>query len=246
MNLDEVIVETTRRCNMKCGHCLRGKAENKEMSKSHINNFLRQVNYMHSITFTGGEPTLPSGLKIINYFLEACHVYKVNIGNFYIVTNAKVWRPELPKLISKLYYYCSENDISAISISGDEYHEQVGRTSFKYKLEDAFELMGISIDIDVRSTFPTTRILNEGRGKQYGSNRFVRKPEISIEYEDEEDYSNFCVTEGELYLNCEGNIISGCDWSYESQRLSRNIICKASDNIKKALIKRAMNIFCYA
>jgi len=243
--LDEVIIETTRRCNMQCSHCLRGRAENKEMSKKHINNFLQQLDYIDTVTFTGGEPTLPSGLKIIDYFIEACRVYKVDLGNFYIVTNAKVWRPEFPKLIHKLYNYCSDNDITGISISGDRYHEQVPRTSFKYQLEDKFELMGIKINIDIREPFSTGSIINEGRGQQYGSNRYAHTPEISIECDDDEDYGNLR-TEAEIYLNCEGNIINGCDWSYKSQRKSEHIICKASDDLKQALIEKATNVFCYA
>ena len=31
------------------------------------------------------------------------------------------------------------------------------------------------------------------------------------------------------YLNCKGNIIAGCDWSYESQDNPERIVCNVGD-----------------
>ena len=33
LNIPDLIIESTRRCNMACVHCLRGKAENINMAK---------------------------------------------------------------------------------------------------------------------------------------------------------------------------------------------------------------------
>ena len=58
-------------------------------------------------------------------------------------------------------------------------------------------------------------IIHEGRGAQYGSFNYFDLPEIMLERWDECD--ELRVTKGNIYLNCNGNVINGCDWSYESQ-----------------------------
>jgi hypothetical protein len=56
----------------------------------------------------------------------------------------------------------------------------------------------------------------EGRGADLPSTRQNERELLEIE--------DGNITEGNIYLNCEGNVIAGCDWSYESQRDPRNII----------------------
>jgi len=232
---------------MRCGHCLRGEPENKQMSPTHINNFLRQIDYIGTLTFTGGEPTLPSGLKVIKYFLEACRVFTVDISSFYIVTNAKVWRSEFPKIIRKYYDYTDDHECSGISISGDQYHERESNFQQRYKirLEEEIELLGMKLKVDIRADIYHDSIIDEGRGSQYRSGNSTTVPIITIECDNEEEETGIRLTEGELYLNCEGNVINGCDWSYESQRKPEHIICKASDDLKKAVLEQAENIFSY-
>jgi hypothetical protein len=46
-------------------------------------------------------------------------------------------------------------------------------------------------------------------------------------------------TEGDLYLNCKGNIINGCDWSFENQDNPKNIISHVSTFDPKMLYKYA-------
>jgi hypothetical protein len=183
----------------------------------------------------------------MKYFLEACRVFKVDINSFYIVTNAKVWRPEFPRIIQKYYDYADDNESSGISISGDQYHERDNNFQQRYKIrmEEAIELLGMQLKVSMREDINYESIIDEGRGSQYGSGRVFKAPSITIEYDDSDDDSTMHMTEGELYLNCDGNVINGCDWSYKSQRKPENIICKASDDLKKALLKTAENIFSY-
>jgi hypothetical protein len=58
-------------------------------------------------------------------------------------------------------------------------------------------------------------IIAEGRGTDWDGRVNSRE-----EFEIDEDN----IQEGSVYLNCEGYIIGGCDWSYESQRDEDNII----------------------
>jgi hypothetical protein len=240
MDLDCLVVEVTRRCNMICGHCLRGERENKTMSETHLYDFLSQMNrgYISSLTFSGGEPTLPSGMKVIRKFMEICSRFNIDVGSFYMVTNAKVWRPELPELIQSLYNFCTDNEVSGVDISTDTYHEhiQLIRLAFKDRLNDElYCTIGREDLVGMRRDIPYENIMEEGRGVQYGSGRLEVPPDIQIE-----TWSGTpAITEGDIYLNCEGNVIHGCDWSYKSQRKPENIICAASDDFEEAILEYA-------
>lgn len=235
MDIYSFVMETTRRCNMRCGHCLRGDPQNKTMSNSYMRLFLSQINYISSVSFTGGEPTLPSGIQVMWDFMEICNIYGVDVGSFYMVTNAKIWRPELPRLISALYNFCSDNEISCVDISTDQYHEHrpCRRMSFKSRLEDILMYeYGIEEIVSSRPDINWDQVLHEGRGKQYGTYKYFEPSDIYLE---EEEDSYVRLMDCDIYLNCEGNLINGCDWSYASQRKPENIICAAKDDFEKAV-----------
>ena len=61
-------LEITRRCNMACAHCLRGDAQNVDMSHEIIDRALENVLSIGSLTFTGGEPSL--NVDAMRYTLE--------------------------------------------------------------------------------------------------------------------------------------------------------------------------------
>lgn len=237
MNLDDLVIEVTRRCNMKCDHCLRGEPQNKTMKEEHLRNLLRQVSYISNVTFTGGEPTLPSGLKMINRFIDLCHNYEVEVGNWYIVTNGLKWRKDLPRTIWRLHNLCSDNEISAIEVSGDRYHwtNAIEREDFIYQLEESLYEEGLlpneDIQIGQRGEIPS--VIREGRGdiNQIGDRDNIGESLIFHYYNHE-----LTITEGTFYLNCNGNIILGCDWSYESQEIQTDhFLCKVEDSIEEAI-----------
>ena len=236
VNLDNLVIEVTRKCNMKCSHCLRGNAENKSMCETHMRDFLSQVRYIDCVTFTGGEPTLPSGIKAIEKFMEICNDIGIEVGNFYMVTNAKVWRSNLASLINRLYDFCVDNEISTIDISGDRYHESNGISiqNFKYRLEE--ELLyqyGIDGMVSIRPDIDPNYILSEGRGFYFGGKN--NNLESILYYDEEEELQ---IREGTIYLNCDGQVIVGCDWSYESQKTREDIfLCMANDNLAHAILK---------
>ena len=54
-----IIIETTRRCNMACPHCIRGDAQNMDIDLYILDTFLSNFKdgYIREILFTGGEPS---------------------------------------------------------------------------------------------------------------------------------------------------------------------------------------------
>ena len=51
--IENLCVEVTRKCNMKCAHCLRGDAQNMDINTCYIDTLLENVSGIGSITFTG-------------------------------------------------------------------------------------------------------------------------------------------------------------------------------------------------
>lgn len=239
MILHDLIVETTRRCNMKCAHCLRGEPQNKSMPKKHLQSFLCQIEWIDSVTFTGGEPTLPSGLKVINEFMEVCRNFRIDVGSFYMVTNAKVWRPAIATTIIDLYEFCDNNEISYINISMDQYHDRITpeRRRFRSILEEELWLYGIENIVEYRAErLLFEHIRAEGRGLELGAGRYEDIEDIYVDKHDD----GYIVTEGSIYLNCDGNVVNGCDWSYETQTEEEYIICSVNDNFEEAIKKIAI------
>lgn len=58
---NQLTVEVTRRCNMACGHCLRGNTENVDLIGMNIDSILDQAEAIGRLIITGGEPTLNMG-----------------------------------------------------------------------------------------------------------------------------------------------------------------------------------------
>lgn len=103
-----------------------------------------------------------------------------------------------------------------LCISSDNFHEVI-----PYKSESI--LSGLKYNRNDKVTdFHLAYLLNEGRAKNLDSNIYKkREPHVDkLEYEfnktgDIDFYS------GELYLNAIGDVVSGCDWSYKSQKKYR-------------------------
>lgn len=205
-------IEVTRLCNMQCEHCLRGDAEDMSMSIDYVDSLFQKIRYVSSLTLTGGEPSLcPAKIMEI---LESAKKYGVEISNFYIATNGREVSDAFLNVVIQLYTYCSDNEISSLELSNDEYHGKVPEKNLR-RLR-AFRFFRNKYDPKHRWPAP----INEGRGVLWGTDRF---PTNYVEVED------MRVGGGEIYLNCEGNLIAGCDWSYDSQREHANTICHVND-----------------
>ena len=224
------MVEVTRKCNMKCKHCMRGPAENMTMTKEIMTYFLADIKHINMIGFTGGEPTLPSGLKAIKQFIKICKAFKITVDSFFIITNGKVWRDDIPKVTNSLLKFCRKNNHSIIEISQDQFHDRIPkerefffqsmRTVFETELKETnFQVTKRAEDIDL--------IVDQGMAtvNQIGTREYS-SPTIS-------PFGRNDVLRGIIYLNCVGKVIYGCDWSYASQNKPQNIICSVSDTFNK-------------
>ena len=207
-----LIIESTRRCNMVCDHCLRGKAEALNMERSIQETFLSQVESISTITFTGGEPSLYP--QAINDFIDICEDKGINMGSFYIATNAKNASDEFISAILRLYLFCDDNEeMSSVDISNDQFHQN---DPLAVKKLQAFSFARL------KYTEQPRHFINQGF---YADNFGDGRNETPTGFEIDDNY----ISENQVTLNCEGDIIAGCDWSFERQREEDVIVCHISE-----------------
>jgi len=222
--VSDLVIEITRKCNMKCGHCLRGDAQKDILDLKVIKQFIldNDIEDIGRLTITGGEPLLvPEKIEELTQML---HFLKVNLGSFYIATNGSSFTIEALWAIARLNFHCDEPEMSEVEISNSKWHEkererlnlpspevfeegfhsEVFKETFP-ELSDEIEatigdmLDTVSISMDHR-LYKQDAMISEGRFEVFGSS--------PLETDDTDM----------IYINALGNIILGtCDASYDSQ-----------------------------
>jgi len=216
VNISNLIVEVTRKCNMTCDHCLRGEAQAVDIDFQYIDSVLSQTEYIGNVTFTGGEPSL--NVKAIDYFLMIAKKLKVGIGGFYIATNGMTINEDFVMACLRLYSYSDEKKMCLVDISNDKYHANEG--SYNTELLDGLSFIHRKYEKE-RYDFGFNKFLiMEGRAKENFPDTGW-KADKKRKIESVEDFNDT-----EIYLNVHGEIINGCDWSYKSQK--KNKLCFVS------------------
>lgn len=226
----DIIFEVTRRCNMICLHCLRGDAQNVDMSMETVDKALDQIEYMTSITFSGGEPGLNVG--IMKYILDGCKKRNIPIYGFFVATNGGATTPEFIMFMLQLYLYVvqcgGEPEMMTLALSSDEFHEEL-------EDDEMLLLKGLSFfSEDAKKTdFRKSPLINEGRAKQL--NTSYKKRELchydpTIEVDD----NTVMVVEGYIYFCANGIVRTECDASYDNTDYD---ICTVDDNIADVLMQ---------
>lgn len=242
-SIDNLVIEITRKCNIKCRHCLRGPARNINITQEMMNKIVSQFDYINSITFGGGEPSLFP--EAIEWFIEAVQMYNVTVGNFYVVTNGKKYSQKLYDACYRLYNLCNENEISGFCISDDEFHREcipdrikweynkIRYAAYPYYLTDYRydENMTEEIYYDTISEYDYLPYFQENGhvhkdGDFYGIIKMGNAEKNGIWHRTlnifypkiNEDFidldGSVRIEEEELYITCNGDIFPNCDLSY--------------------------------
>ena len=226
LNIADVGIEVTRKCNMNCEHCLRGAPQRKTISQHHLYKFFRLIDDIGNLTITGGEPTL--AMDALND-IRHCSIYEnCSINDFFMVTNGKSINLEkLAEWAYLMHETCHNNELSSVAFSFDNFHsntlewKQLQKRNGNYRrLSEIMEMeYGITGNgcggsfIHKHSTekMDYNNLLSQGRAKDFGTR------ENSIETFEIDKYDDcVCVGEGLLYLSANGYIVAGCNWSYRS------------------------------
>lgn len=204
------IFEVTRRCNLSCEHCLRGDAQNLDMTKETVDKVLDHIESICGLTLSGGEPTL--NIPIIRYIFSEIRRREISLGSFYVVTNGLVNQMELAQVLLENIPYCYEPDMCGVSISMDIFHDN------KEALHSPLRYLSFSNkDKESGDYFGGRGIIRRGRA---ASNVFNggRTDDPTIDFEGNAEYDESCdciCLDGEFYVSAAGEICADCDLSYE-------------------------------
>ncbi len=224
LHLKYLFIELTRKCNMSCKHCLRGKREDKSVSYEVLSHLLANVAEIGQLTLTGGEPSLASReLYNLVYCLKK---YGVRVKSFVCYVNGAKHNPEFISALEKLYSLCKEKEQCKLGISRDGFHGETDPNAV-----DALSALPF-----FRSFVPENdclrgnQIYNEGRAKENGIGHFnftVPDCFYNVSY-------RFSITVGDyIYCNVDGDIVFSPDLSYENQKahIAGNVLTDELDNI---------------
>ena len=92
MIINTLILETTRKCNLVCKHCLRGPSEEKEADMHLFPNIFYKITEVNELIFTGGEPGL--NITYMDGVLEYCKLNRIKVNSIYLATNGTVNQDE--------------------------------------------------------------------------------------------------------------------------------------------------------
>jgi hypothetical protein len=209
LQFDSLAVEVTRRCNMQCAHCLRGEAENVDINCAYIRKLLAKTDKIGTVTFTGGEPSL--AVDKIRLFREICAEYGVDVYGFYVVTNGKEVTSEFLREMMEWYVYVADcggdSDSCGLALSKDNFHEKIPD-----KNERLLRAMSFFRE-DKFSNFKDIPLLDLGRSRGLVSYQ-KRDPKyygVAIERD-----GNNILFEDTVTLTAEGNLLSDCDYEYDT------------------------------
>lgn len=228
LSFQDLAVEVTRRCNMNCAHCMRGEAQDIDLDLEKFDKFLENVSHIDTITFTGGEPTL--NINAIRHILETCKKNKIDVYNFYLVTNGKKIENEFLNLMVDWYAYCydcgGEPEYSGLALSQDEYHESFD-IDVVAKLK-AFSFFNMN---DKKTDWEKAYLVDLGRARSIGGHT-KRDPHYYPPTVEECDDTIRVYDGSVIAFTCDGDILFDCDYEYES-----------TDNIKACDYSNALDEF---
>jgi organic radical activating enzyme len=223
MHVSDMVFEVTRRCNLRCSHCMRGCSQQVDMDAQTIHNALRDVESIGCLTITGGEPSLKP--EIIHQIWQELLWQKVDVEYFYIVTNAHSTRGrrEFLRELDRLYEWSSEKEMCSLVVSQDQYHRWAHEPNFKYYTDEYFydedtgeEFYRPYIHLESRRE-DIYKVINEGLAEQFQLGSEDPRPQHpwDVSYWNENMHVSGSEHGQTVYISANGNVTSCCDMSYK-------------------------------
>lgn len=198
-SVNSLVLEVTRRCNMRCAHCLRGNAEDQNMNPKIIEKLNQDIDLVYCTTFSGGEPTLNPEI-----IAEYNRVFGKKTYSFFIATNGKVYSQEIMSTLVELHSNCEDSDFCSLAVSRDQFRDETDTSIIKkYKAFSFFNEQAKNGKIRY--------IIDSGMAIENGIGNTDPR---SVELVAEDNYIE------DIYINVYGDVCVDCDLSYEDQKKS--------------------------
>lgn len=118
-----LIIDVTRKCNLKCAHCFAGDAQNVSISKRVIDIVLSQLEGVGLLVLSGGEPFLEP--DIVEYIVDQIIEKKIYIPIFEVITNGTIQDVRCALAMRKMAEYTYKfGGTCAVYVSDDKWHKE--------------------------------------------------------------------------------------------------------------------------
>ena len=220
LTIHDLCIETTRRCNMACAHCMRGDAMDRDLDPALLDKLFSRLSGIGNVTPTGGEPSLnPAALLQIR---DAILKYNIPVAGVYLVTNGKEITDEfLHNFLSLLLATEMDPEVSGLALSQDMFHDKIS-----YANKAKLAMFSCFRDDDKKTDWTRTPVLNIGRGAEIVivSNRDPYRPQNTLNCW----FNNDTIQLSEvLTLTVDGYLLPYGDYSYEE--VENLAICNVND-----------------
>ena len=227
LELFELSIEVTRKCNLKCLHCMRGESQNIDITKEIIDEIFdnNNISAIHSISFSGGEPTLTP--EIIVYIIDKIINKNINVYKIGFVTNGQIYSQEIINAFNRFNKYRNNKVIEELEktiIDKQEFNEILKRNTDNHatilfsidqfhkpipsKVKEKYILSAEGINISEKAPLEEDEIYKTGFAT-FG---------IDFEYELRKlkyvKIENNWVVMNPIYITANGNITSKGDGQY--------------------------------
>jgi hypothetical protein len=225
--LGAVIVELTRRCNMKCRHCMRGPAQCRDMKPEVMGALVEKMAgiSVDRIALGGGESTVVP--ELVSKFFDATLDAGIYPGSYSIVTNGKAMPTGFMNVIARIQAYAEVY----VMASFDNCHDRISRDEFIERCEELKRVTseadrfheGVTMQFRYRGDnflndeikeerHTSEDVLRMGRGATaFGGYKAVTVYPYDVKG-DGDDYLPLC--ECDFYVDVDGNVWPHCDLSY--------------------------------
>lgn len=200
------VIEITRRCNMGCAHCMRGDAQNVDISEKVIDAALSKVESISSLTLTGGEPSL--NVPAVRYITRRLKELNIPLGNAYIVTNGKEVSNDFIFACLELFMLADEPEYNGLALSQDVFHEDVPMENVS-KLRQLTAFTGE----DKNTDFDRVPLLDLGRARNLNS--FAKRGPVHDAFTAIVDNGILDLSESTLTVTVNGDLLTECDYAYD-------------------------------
>lgn len=223
MRLSNLMLEITRKCNLKCEHCCRGNAQNKNMDCSTVYNAISKAEGITTLSLTGGEPSLyPKGIRDAG---DAIRYGNTEVSQMFMVTNAKRVTQEFLSALSHLNgALCDDPEFANIDVSGDQYHPRPSKNGIRkleeWTMENAGKYINPEDALGRRGNIHSCI----GMGRAYWNGLGCRE-EVLYPYRIEANY-----IEGDFYVAFNGDVYPSCNLSFHWMKQFRDRWCMGNVN----------------
>lgn len=226
----------TKKCNLACAHCMRGDAQNADISPETYDTIFDKFDVIENLNIGGGEVAVSP--HVLNDLVESLEKHDTIVNEFALTTNATIASDEFIASLMRVKQYVNKSASSGVSlfrrpevsnfhivISTDDFHiEEMLKKGYTFEdfINNIIKFRQVFGDNSVElKYFSDFEVIDEGRGKNIEQTKQVKK------YIQKPLSSEFAITNidkasvitGMLAISTDGEVLPCCNLSYDNEKV---------------------------